>query len=162
QAAEPQPDGAPKAELPPAADPDKAGPDKAEPKKDQVQKDEPDPKNPQDRASMLSELYAHLAGAKDAEQAAPITKTIETLWAYTDSPTVALLMSRSVKAVDEGHADLALRLLDAVVDLAPDYAEGWSRRAYVHYTQNDTEHAVGDLRRALALEPNNYKALDGL
>ena len=37
---------------------------------------------------MLSELYAHLAQAQDAEQAAPIAKTIEGLWACNDSPTI--------------------------------------------------------------------------
>ena len=120
------------------------------------------PKSPQDRESMLAELYQHLAHAQDAEQAAPIAKTIEGLWSYTDSPTIALLMNRAYKAVNAKNPELALKLLDAVTDLAPDYAEGWSRRAYVYYTQNDTEHAVGDLRRALALEPNHYKALEGL
>ena len=49
-----------------------------------------------------------------------------------------------------------------MVALAPDYAEGWNRRAYIHYTQNDIERALGDLRRALALDPNHFKALDGL
>ena len=58
--------------------------------------------------------------------------------------------------------ELALKLLDAVVELAPDYAEGWNRRAYVHYMQSDYERAMGDLRRVLALEPNHFKALDGL
>jgi cytochrome c-type biogenesis protein CcmH/NrfG len=46
--------------------------------------------------------------------------------------------------------------------LAPDYAEGWNRRAYVYFLQNNFESAVGDLRRALALEPNHFKALEGL
>ena len=71
-------------------------------------------------------------------------------------------MRRGLKAVNEQRNDLALKMFDAVVELAPDYAEGWSRRAYVYYLQSDTEHAVGDLRRALALDPNHYKALDGL
>jgi tetratricopeptide (TPR) repeat protein len=48
------------------------------------------------------------------------------------------------------------------VELSPDYAEGWSRRAYVYYLQSDYDRAAGDLRRALALEPNHFKALDGL
>jgi tetratricopeptide (TPR) repeat protein len=111
---------------------------------------------------MLAELYAHLAKAPDAEQAAPIAKTIETLWLRSGSDTIGLLMRRALKAVSEQRNDLALKLLDAVVELAPDFAEGWSRRAYVYYLSNDYDHAAGDLRRALALEPNHYKALEGL
>jgi tetratricopeptide (TPR) repeat protein len=120
------------------------------------------PADPKDRDAMLAELYAHLAKAPDAEQAAPIASTIENLWAYTDSPTVGVLMMRSAKAINDKNPELALKLLDTVVELGPDYAEGFSRRAYVYYLQNDVEHAVGDLRRALALEPNHYKALEGL
>lgn len=120
------------------------------------------PASPREREAMLAELYLHLAKAHDAEEAAPISKTIERLWAYTDSATISLLMNRANKAVADERYDLAQQLLDAVVELQPDYAEGWSRRAYVYYLQNDIEHAVGDLRRALALDPNHYKALDGL
>jgi tetratricopeptide (TPR) repeat protein len=122
----------------------------------------PAPKPPQDRETMLSELYAHLAQAQDAEQAAPIAKTIEGLWAFNDSPTISLLMARAAKAITDQNPALALKLLDAVVELSPDYAEGWSRRAFVYYMQSDTEHAAGDLRRALALDPNHYKSLEGL
>ncbi len=117
---------------------------------------------PLDRDAMLAELYAHLAKAPDAVSAAPIAKTIETLWLRSGSDTIGLLMRRALKAVAEQRNDLALKLLDAVVDLAPDYAEGWSRRAYVYYLNNDYDHAAGDLRRALALEPKHYKALEGL
>jgi tetratricopeptide (TPR) repeat protein len=120
------------------------------------------PKDPQDRDSMLVELYAHLAQSRDATQAAPIAKTIERLWTFTESPTIGVLMNRAGEAVAADRNELALKLLDAVVDLSPDYAEGWSRRAYVYYMLNDYDRAAGDLRRTLALEPNHFKALDGL
>ncbi len=41
---------------------------------------------------MLAELYAHLAKAPDAEQAAPIAKTIESLWLHSGSDTIGVLM----------------------------------------------------------------------
>lgn len=118
--------------------------------------------DPPNRETMLQELYAHLSTARSAEEAQPIAKTIETLWLRSESDTISLLMRRALKALREDDFDLALQFLDAVVDLSPDYAEGWSRRAYVYYRKNNYEHAVGDLRRALALEPNHYRALEGL
>jgi tetratricopeptide (TPR) repeat protein len=71
-------------------------------------------------------------------------------------------MERSIKAMNEKKVDLALKLLDDVVELAPDFTEGWNRRAYVYFVQNDIERALGDLRRTLALDPHHFKALDGL
>jgi tetratricopeptide (TPR) repeat protein len=117
---------------------------------------------PQDRESLLTELYTHLAKTHDATEAAPIAATIEGLWLQSGSDTIGVLMGRSTKAINEQNNDLALQLLDAVVELAPDYAKGWNRRAYVYFLQNNYEGAVGDLRRALALEPNHFKALEGL
>ena len=117
---------------------------------------------PQDRERLLAELYTHLAQSHDATEAAPIAETIEGLWLQSGSDTIGVLMGRSAKAINEQKNDLALQLLDAVVELAPDYAEGWNRRAYVYFLQNNYEGAVGDLRRALALDPNHFKALEGL
>jgi tetratricopeptide (TPR) repeat protein len=120
------------------------------------------PKTPAEREKTLSDLYALLATADDEEAAKAITDAIERVWLHSGSATVDLLMERSIKAMSEKKVDLAQKLLDAVVDLAPDFTEGWNRRAYVYFVQNDVEHALGDLRRALALDPNHFKALDGL
>lgn len=117
---------------------------------------------PQDRDALLAELYTHLGQAHDATEAAPIAEAIEALWQQSGSDTIGVLMGRSAKALNDKKNDLALQFLDAVVELAPDYAEGWNRRAYAYFLQNNYEAAVGDLRRALALDPQHFKALDGL
>jgi tetratricopeptide (TPR) repeat protein len=120
------------------------------------------PKNPAEREKTLSDLYALLATADDEDTAKAIADAIERVWLHSGSATVDLLMERSSKAMSQKKTDLALKLLDRVVELAPDFTEGWSRRAYVYFVQSNVERALGDLRRALALDPNHYKALDGL
>lgn len=120
------------------------------------------PRTAAERDKALSDLYAFLATAEDAKQAATVSASIERLWITSGSDTVSLLMQRAMQASNAKDPELALKLLDAVVSLAPDYAEGWNRRAYVHYTQNHIDLAMGDLRRTLALDPNHFKALDGL
>lgn len=122
----------------------------------------PQPDTPEQRARLLSDLYAHLATADNASDAAHITDAIERLWAFSGSATIDVLMERAAAAAAAKNNELALKLLDAVVDLAPDFAEGWNRRAYVYYTMNDYERALGDLRRAVALEPNHFKAIEGI
>jgi tetratricopeptide (TPR) repeat protein len=120
------------------------------------------PKTPADREKMLSDLYAHLATAGDEDSAKAVADAIERIWLNSGSDTIDVLMERSMKAVGDKNYDLALKLLDHVVALAPDYSEGWNRRAYVHYMQSEVDLALGDLRRTLALDPNHFKALDGL
>lgn len=115
-----------------------------------------------EKARLLADLYAHLATAEDEEQGKKYAERIERVWAISGSDTVALLMARATKAVEEKKHELALKLYDTAVELAPDYAEGFNRRAYFHFTQNNFQAAVGDLRRALALDPNHFRALEGL
>jgi tetratricopeptide (TPR) repeat protein len=97
-----------------------------------------------------------------ASQPWRIAASIERLWTFSGSDTVTLLIQRSGKAIKEQKKELAQKLLDAAVDLAPDFTEAFSQRAYFHFTQNNYDAAVGDLRRVLALDPSHYKALEGL
>jgi tetratricopeptide (TPR) repeat protein len=120
------------------------------------------PKTPAEREKTLSDLYALLATADDEETAKAISDAIERVWLHSGSPTIDLLMERSIKAMSDKKVDLALKLLDHVVALAPDFTEAWNRRAYVHFVHNDVERALGDIRRTLALDPHHFKALDGL
>ena len=118
--------------------------------------------DPAVRAELLNELYGKLRSARNATEAEPITEAIEQTWRRSGSDTVDLLMSRVDTFVLQADLDLALQVLDAVTELAPEHSEGWHQRGLVHVMQNDTDQAITDLRRALAMEPNNYKALRDL
>ena len=100
--------------------------------------------------------------AIDAAAAAKTAAKIERLWRLSGSDTVNLLISRAAKVAGEKRNDLAEKLLDRAVALAPDYTEGFSQRAFYFYSQNNLTAALGDLRRVLALDPNHFKAMEGL
>jgi tetratricopeptide (TPR) repeat protein len=118
--------------------------------------------DPVERPTMLAKLYDQLGAAHDAHDAAPIMQTIEQLWLLSGSDTVDLLMARADRFVKESDLDLALKILDATVDIAPEDAEAWHRRATVHYLQKDYELALADLRHALDIDPKHYKAINDL
>ncbi len=120
------------------------------------------PETPKERRKVLSNLYAHLATAPDRQTAQEIAQTIESLWQHSNSDTISVLLGRANTAIVLKELGVARELLDAAVELAPDFAEAWNRRALVYYMQNDYARALGDLRRAIALEPNHFKAMDGL
>ena len=120
------------------------------------------PKHAAKRAILRDDLYALLATAGSAAEAKKISRQLQRVWAESGSDTAAVLLARAARAFKAKNNQLALELLDAVVELKPDHAEAWNRRAYVHYRMNNYTAAVGDLRRALALDENHFKALDGL
>jgi len=118
--------------------------------------------DPAIRDAILKQLYAQLRLARDAAAAKAISEAIEEAWRHSGSDTVDLLMSRVDTFVLDADLDLALKVLDAVSELAPEDSEVWHQRGLVHLMKNDADEALEDLRRAVAMEPNNYKALRDL
>lgn len=122
----------------------------------------PWPKTQEEVSKTLDNLYAYLATEGDHRQAGEISGVIERLWRLQGGDTVNLLIDRGELFSAQNENDRALPFLDAAVELEPQYAEAWSHRAYVEYRMNNYNAALGDLRRALAIEPNNFRALDGM
>jgi tetratricopeptide (TPR) repeat protein len=110
----------------------------------------------------LDTLFAALKIAPDDASAKAIEDRIWSMWLVSGSDTCTLLMSRVKDATDEKNFDLAIKLLDAVIALKPDYVEAWNRRATVYYLKQDYGHSLADLRVVLAREPRHFGALSGL
>jgi tetratricopeptide (TPR) repeat protein len=119
------------------------------------------PGSPAEQTRVLGELYQQLAKATSPENADAIASAIQQLWSISGSDTVDLLMARTAMALNADDKPLALRLLDVCLKLSPNYAEAWNRRASIHFVAQDYIAALADLNRALAIDPNHFKALEG-
>jgi tetratricopeptide (TPR) repeat protein len=115
-----------------------------------------------DRGRSIDFLFEALKAAPDAETAKLVESRIWALWLASGSDTADLLMSRVKQAAEEKDVDLAIRLLDAIIELKPDYTEAWNRRATMYFTKKDYGHALADIAQALAREPRHFGALTGL
>ncbi len=118
--------------------------------------------SPIDRPKVLAQLYEQLGKVPDAEAAAPIMEAIQDLWRLSGSDTVDLLMARAERFAKENDLDLALKIIDATVDMAPDEAEAWDIRAKINYLKKDYAAAIADLKRALDRDPQHYDAMSDL
>ncbi|MGH6677154.1 MAG: tetratricopeptide repeat protein [Xanthobacteraceae bacterium] len=115
-----------------------------------------------DPSSNLDTLFAALKIAPNAESAKAIESQIWAVWMISGSDTCNLLMARVKIAIETKDYNLALKLLDAIVEIKPDYVEAWNQRATVYYLKNDYAHAIADLGEVLAREPRHFGALSGL
>ena len=107
-------------------------------------------------------LFGALKAAPDDETARAIEQRIWALWMRSRSDTATLLMTRAQKAIEEKDLDLAIKLLDAIVKVKPDYLEAWNRRATLYYMKKDYGHSIADIREVLKREPRHFGALTGL
>jgi len=110
----------------------------------------------------LDFLFDALKVAPDEESARAVEARIWAIWMKTPSDTVALLMSRASVALEQRDSDVALKLLDAIIKLRPDYTEAWNRRATIYYMRNDYTRAMEDIEEVLRREPRHFGALAGL
>lgn len=113
------------------------------------------------RQQQLDTLFEELKAASD-ENAKALEGSIEAIWMQSGSPTVDLLMSWTVAAMERKEYPLALDYLDRITTMKPDYAEGWNRRATVYYLTDEYARSLADIERVLALEPRHFIALAGL
>jgi tetratricopeptide (TPR) repeat protein len=110
----------------------------------------------------LDTLFGALKIAPDEASAKAIEDRIWAIWMTSDSDTCTLLMSRVKDATEDKDYDLAIKLLDAIVTIKPDYVEAWNRRATLHFLKHEYGRALADIREVLAREPRHFGALAGL
>lgn len=114
------------------------------------------------RGQDLDFLFGALKAAPDADAAKAVEGRIWALWMVSKSDTANLLMTRVRTAVEAKNLDLAVKLLNSIVVLRPDYVEGWNRRATINFMRKDYTRSIEDIRQVLAREPRHFGALAGL
>lgn len=107
-------------------------------------------------------LFAELKRARNEQAAARVSARIQQEMSRSGSASIDLLMQWAREAMESDKTDVALDLLDQVVTLSPEYAEGWNRRATLHFTTQDYAKSMADIDRTLRLEPRHFGALGGM
>ena len=121
------------------------------------------PSDPQKgRQKVLDDLFDRLAKAKDDVEAKGVSGAIERVWMHSGSDTADLLMGRAMQALKRKDYALSQELLSAVVEIEPDWAEAWNKRATVRYLADDAMGSMQDIARVIKLEPRHFGALSGM
>lgn len=110
----------------------------------------------------LDKMFAELKRERNPQAADRIAKRIWSEWYKSGSASIDLMMKWSNDAVQAQKYDVALDFLDQVVTLQPGFAEGWNRRATVHFLMRQFGKSMADIERTLELEPRHFGALSGM
>lgn len=109
----------------------------------------------------LDELYQQLLEADDATYPR-IEQQIMAQWEKSGSPAMDLLLRRGKDALEDGQPNVAVEHFSALVDHAPDFAEGYYGRASSYYLLGLMGPALEDIRQTLRLNPRQFEAMRGL
>jgi len=112
-------------------------------------------------ADRAGELLQELA-QPDLERWQRVERQLIGEWSKSGSAAMDLLLQRGRKALQDGQTDIAIEHLTALIDHAPDFAEGWHTRATAWFQAGHYGPAMQDIGRTLALNPEHFGALTGL
>ena len=84
------------------------------------------------------------------------------LWSRSGDAEIDRLMALGTEAMQAGrHAD-AISTFSEVIHRKPDFAEGWNRRATVHYLAGQYDKSIADCHEVLKRNPRHFGALSGM
>jgi tetratricopeptide (TPR) repeat protein len=110
----------------------------------------------------LDKLFAQLKAATTMGEAQPIEAKIWEIWMESGDQNVDALMAIGNSALSDEDYAQAYRAFGRVVQLAPNFAEGWNKRATALYLLGRFNDSMKDIAKTLALEPRHFGALSGL
>jgi tetratricopeptide (TPR) repeat protein len=115
----------------------------------------------QQDARRLDELFTELGepGREDWER---VEGEITRIWSSSGSPAMDLLLSRGNEALQAEDYSTALEHFGALIDHAPDFAEGWNGRATTYFMMGEFSLSIADVEHVLVLNPRHFGALAGL
>ena len=110
----------------------------------------------------LDSLFERLQTTSDPAAARGLEQRIWRLWLEADDAGLNRLLQQGIVAMSDRRYATALQAFDRMVEQAPEFAEGWNKRATVHFLMGNWRASVRDIQRTLALEPRHFGALFGL
>jgi len=83
-------------------------------------------------------------------------------WSKSGSPSMDLLRERGREAMSEGRIDVAIGHFSALIENAPEFAEGYNARATAYFQAGLYGPSLADIAEVLKRNPRHFGALTGL
>lgn len=106
------------------------------------------------------EAVAALRG-DDPVLAARAEAVLWEIWCRSGDPAVDALLAKGIELMERRDFLEAEIVFTQIVTKAPQFAEGWNKRATVRYLAESYEAALADCRQTLERNPNHFGALSG-
>lgn len=133
------------------------------------------PKEQEAALGRLQELASAPAASEEAEDglflilrtapndvAAMAEAALWAAWLPSGDEAVDAATKQGLRLMAAGELEKALFAFTEVVEAAPDFPEGWNKRATVHFLLKRLDESMEDCLQVLALKPRHFGCLSGL
>lgn len=83
------------------------------------------------------------------------------VWARSGDPDVDRLYQTGVDEMSAGELEKSIATFTRVIELKPDFAEGWNKRATLYFLTGDLRKSLADCDQVIKRNPYHFGALAG-
>ena len=83
------------------------------------------------------------------------------VWHHSGKLEVDARLQDGIMAMQRGAFEQAVAIFTDVIEMAPDFAEGYNKRATTYYLMQEYEKSISDCDQAVTLNPIHFGALSG-
>ena len=110
----------------------------------------------------LNNLFKKLNETENQDEIRDLISDIWKIWYEVDDPKVIEYFEKGIQAMNLRNYPLAIRFFNNLIEEDPNFAEGWNKRATVHFMMGNFDQSMQDIIKTLELEPRHFGALDGM
>ncbi|MDC3153139.1 tetratricopeptide repeat protein [Pelagibacteraceae bacterium] len=110
----------------------------------------------------LNNLFKKLNETENQDEIRDLISDIWNIWYEVDDPKVIEYFEKGIQAMNLKNYPLAIRFFNNLIEEDPNFAEGWNKRATVHFMMGNFDQSMQDIIKTLELEPRHFGALDGM
>ena len=110
----------------------------------------------------LNNLFKKLNETENQDEIRNLISDIWNIWYEVDDPKVIEYFEKGIQAMNLRNYPLAIRFFTNLIEEDPNFAEGWNKRATVHFMLGNFDESMKDIIKTLELEPRHFGALDGM
>ncbi len=84
------------------------------------------------------------------------------IWLRSGKDEIDALMAEGIRLMELQEYPEAVEIFSQMIAKAPQFAEGYNKRATVYYLMQEFEQSIADIRKTLELNPSHFGALSGM
>ena len=83
------------------------------------------------------------------------------IWHRSGDPAIDARLAQGIALMQSGSLPEAIDVFSDVIARAPDFAEGWNKRATAYYLMGDLDRSLADCEEVVKRNPAHFGALSG-
>lgn len=120
------------------------------------------PADADQNAAKLDKLFEELAKAEQPMMAQQLEREIWNAWLEIDDEAVEEELKAGMRDMSRSRFEESIEHFTRVTEMAPEFAEGWNKRATAYFYNGDLARSMQDIQKTLSLEPRHFGAISGM